>query len=395
MKLLLRNTLAALWLTAGPLQADPQLAPGEYPTRAGDCISCHTVPGGEPYAGGLTMTTPFGDLITPNITPDAETGIGTWTADDFHRALTQGVGKHGEDLYPAFPYTFYTKITRADSDAIYRYLQSLAPVSNRVEVNRLRFPFSVRLSMIVWRELYFKPGVYRPSPEQSEEWNRGAYLVEGLGHCAACHSPRNALGAMEHDYGWTGARVGEWFALNLGSDLRRGIGDWSIEQVAEFLKQGAAKGKATAVGPMRQVVHNSLRYLTDADLRAMAVYLKSLPAVADAPAKDGASMDAEAVDEGAYIYLEHCAACHRAKGAGKPGSFPPLNGNPMVNSDDPADLIDVVLQGIPASDGYAPMPGFEEALGNREVADLLNYIRTAWGNRAAPNVTLGMVQRHR
>src|SRR5262245_48650944 len=250
---------------------------GEYLARAGDCVSCHTARGGTPYAGGLRMSTPFGNLLTPNITPDFRTGIGSWTSKDFHNALHDGVSKRIGDLYPVMPYTFYTKVTREDSDAIYAYLSSLAPVDHPVEVNQLRFPFSVRMTMAFWRELYFKQGQYITDFSQSPEWNRGAYLVEGLGHCSACHSPRNILGGIEQSRAFTGATVDGWFALNLTSDLRTGLGSWSVDEVMTFLKSGAAKSKSTSLGDMAEVVHNSLSYVTDAALPAMAVDPKRLP----------------------------------------------------------------------------------------------------------------------
>ena len=222
------------------------------------------------------MDTPFGYLLAPNITPNPD-WIGTWSADDFYRALHDGVNKRGQDMYPVMPYDFYTKVTRADSDAIFAYLRSVPPVRNVVDINHLRFPFDLRWSMVAWRELYFDAGTYRPDPTKSAAWNRGAYLVEGLGHCSACHSPRNAMGAIEKDKAFTGATVDSWFALNLTENMKTGLGDWTVDQIAAYLKTGAQKGKSTTLGPMAEVVHNSLQYLTAADLQAMAAYLKALP----------------------------------------------------------------------------------------------------------------------
>ena len=221
------------------------------------------------------MDTPFGYLLSPNITPDPETGIGRWSADDFHRALHDGVNKRGQDMYPVMPYVFYTRVTRADSDAIFAYLRTVQPVRNAVDINHLRFPFDLRWSMLAWRELYFTEGTYQPDPAQTPAWNRGAYLVEGLGHCSACHSPRNVMGAIEKDKAFTGAAIDGWFALNLTSSFKTGLGDWTIDEIVAYLKSGAAKGQSTTLGPMAEVVHNSLHYLTDADLKAMAEYLKS------------------------------------------------------------------------------------------------------------------------
>jgi len=369
-----------------------QIRRGEYLARAGDCVSCHTAPGGVPYAGGLRMRTPFGDLFTPNITPDFRTGIGSWTAKDFHNALHDGVSKRVGDLYPVMPYTFYTKVTREDSDAIHAYLSSLAPVDNPVEVNQLRFPFNIRMTMSFWRELYFKEGRYITDFAQSPEWNRGAYLVEGLGHCSACHSPRNILGGIEQSRAFTGATVDGWFALNLTSDLRTGLGSWSVDEVATFLKKGAAKGKSTSLGDMAEVVHNSLSYLTEADLRAMAVYLKSIPADTSTA---GEGVVETVPPAAAQLYVEHCAACHQAKGRGVPGVFPPLAGNDVVLAPDAANILKVVLGGVSARNGYMPMPSFAGQLNDQQIADIANYVRTSWGNSAPANVTPQVVQRLR
>jgi mono/diheme cytochrome c family protein len=361
---------------------------GEYLARAGDCFSCHTTPGGQPLAGGLRMDTPFGALITPNITPDDETGIGRWSADDLYRAMHLGVNKAGQDLYPVMPYTFFTKVTRADVDDIYAYLRTVKPVANRVDVNQLRFPFDIRLTQMAWRELYFTEGTFAPDPKKSAQWNRGAYLVEGLGHCGACHSPRTILGGIKRGERLTGAHVDHWFALNLTNDLRRGIGKFSDKQLVAFLKRGAVKGKTTAVGPMREVVHNSLSYLTDDDLMAIAVYLKSQPARGTpSPAASSFKPDSKA----AHLYLDHCAPCHQAKGIGMPGAIPPLAGNPVVLAPDPSDVLSVVLGGVPARGAYMAMPSFA-SLRNDDVAGIVNYVRTSWGNTASQPVRADTVQ---
>jgi mono/diheme cytochrome c family protein len=334
------------------------------------------------------MDTQFGALITPNITPDDETGIGKWTADDLYRAMHDGVNKAGQDLYPVMPYTFFTKVTRADVDDIYAYLRTVKPVSNRVDVNQLRFPFDIRLTQMAWRELYFTEGTFVPDPKKSAQWNRGAYLVEGLGHCGACHSPRTILGGIKRGEQLTGAHVDHWFALNLTGDLRRGIGKFSNKQLVAFLKRGAVKGKTTAVGPMREVVHNSLSYLTDDDLMAIAVYLKSQPARGKpSPSASSFKPDAKA----AHLYLDHCAPCHQAKGIGMPGAIPPLAGNPVVLALDPSDVLSVVLGGVPARGAYMAMPSFA-SLRNDDIADIANYVRTSWGNTASQPVRADTVQ---
>ncbi len=383
--------LTAVWvLCAGAHAQQTQIQRGEYLARAGDCISCHTAKGGAPYAGGLRMDTPFGYLLAPNITPDAETGIGKWSADDFYRALHDGVNKRGQDMYPVMPYDFYTKVTRADSDAIFAYLQSLSPVRNAVDINHLRFPFDLRWSMVAWRELYFDEGTFKPDPAQSAAWNRGAYLVEGLGHCSACHSPRNVMGAIEQDKAFTGATIDGWFALNLTEKLKTGLGDWSVDQIAAYLKTGAAKGKSTTLGPMAEVVHNSLQYLTDADLKAMAEYLKSLPP--SSALRTGYAEADPTRQAGAKLYVDNCMACHQSKGRGIPGVFPPLAGNGVIVAPSPNDIIKVVLAGIPARNGYIAMPPFAARLTDQQIADIANYVRTSWGNATVPNATAQMVK---
>jgi mono/diheme cytochrome c family protein len=391
---ILTATVALLAVAVSPAAgaastaASDQVKRGEYLARAGDCFSCHTKPGGPALAGGLRMDTPFGALITPNITPDDETGIGKWTADDLYRAMHDGVNKAGQDLYPVMPYTFFTKVTRADVDDIYAYLRTVKPVSNRVDVNQLRFPFDIRLTQMTWRELYFTEGTFAPDPKKSAQWNRGAYLVEGLGHCGACHSPRTILGGIKRGEQLTGAHVDHWFALNLTGDLRRGIGKFSNKQLVAFLKRGAVKGKTTAVGPMREVVHNSLSYLTDDDLMAIAIYLKSQPARGKpSPAASSVKPDTKA----AHLYLDHCAPCHQAKGIGMPGAIPPLAGNPVVLAPDPSDVLSVVLGGVPARGAYMAMPSFA-SLRNDDIASIANYVRTSWGNTASQPVRADNVQ---
>jgi mono/diheme cytochrome c family protein len=366
---------------------------GEYLARAGDCISCHTAQGGAAYAGGLRMDTPFGALVAPNITPDIDTGIGAWSADEFYRAMHEGINKRGQDLYPAMPYTFFTKVTREDCNAIYAYLRTIKPVRNAVDINQLRWPFDIRSTMATWRALYFTAGTFKAEPLQTAAWNRGAYLIEGLGHCSACHSPRNALGAIEKNKAFTGATVDGWFALNLTENLNTGLGEWQPAQIVAYLKAGAAKAQSTALGPMAEVVHNSLSHLTDADLGAMAVYLKSLPPNSALRTPYGEADPTK--ERGAALYTDHCSGCHQAKGGGIPGVFPPLASNDAVIAPDPADVLKVVLEGIPARNTYIAMPSFAGQLTDREIADIANYVRTRWGNVAAPDATQAMVAKLR
>jgi len=374
---------------AGPSQV--QL--GEYLATAGDCISCHTADGGQPFAGGYRINTPFGYLLAPNITPDPETGIGRWTADEFYRALHEGVNKHGQDMYPAMPYVFYTRVTRADSDAIFAYLRTVKPVRNAVEANHLRFPFNQRWTMAGWREIFFGEGTFKPDPSASASWNRGAYLVEGLGHCSACHSPRDVLGGIEGRHEYTGAEIDGWFAPNISSNLHVGLGTWSTEDIATYLKTGVRKGGTTAFGPMAEVVHNSTSHLTDADVAAMAEYLKTLPP--ESPLRSAKAVPPASQVRGASLYMDHCSACHQAKGRGMPGIFPPLAGNGAVIARDPGNVLQAVLKGIPMQDGYVPMPSFASQLDDQEIADVANYVRTSWGNGAAADATAAEVGRLR
>jgi len=376
-------------------QASPQTGAltrdeyGLYMARAADCMPCHTRPGGTPFAGGLEISTPFGTLSTPNITPDPDTGIGRWSDDQFYAALHDGIGHAGEYLYPVMPFPSYTKMTREDDLAIKRYLFSLKPVFAPRAPSAMAFPFNVRKSLLAWRELYFTPGTFKPNPVHSADWNRGAYLVQGAGHCGACHTPRNLLGASETSARLAGGVVAQWLAPNISSDPLAGIGDRTIAQITDFLRTGANANMGVAFGPMAEVVHNSLHYLTDADVRSIAVYLKEGPdrkepaQVADATKAD--------LRRGANLYLENCAQCHQDKGQGISGAVPNLANNAVVEEFRPHDMVTVVLQGLTGTGGYGRMPGFAGALSNQNVADIANYVRVGFGNHGVPDVTPTLV----
>jgi mono/diheme cytochrome c family protein len=370
-----------------------QVQRGEYLARAGDCSSCHTAPGGAPYAGGLRLDTPFGYMLGSNITPDPDTGIGRWSFDDFYRAMRHGVNKDGQDLYPTMPYDFYSKVTREDVGAIFAYLLTLQPVRNAVDVNHLDFPFNLRSTMAVWRELYFKPGEYRPDPTRPPSWNRGAYLVEGLGHCSACHSPRNVLGGIEKSRSLTGAAVNGWFAPDLTTDIATGLGTWTVDEIVAYLKTGAVQGRTTAFGPMAEVVRNSLSYLTDSDVRAMAEYLKAIPP--DSALRTGRPLPTPARTKGAALYMGYCSGCHQATGAGIAGVFSPLAGNAAATAPDPGNLLQAMLQGLPAEFRHGAMPAFASQLNDQQIADIANYVRGSWGNTAPPNASAASVARLR
>ena len=370
----------------------PAQTDGEYLARAGDCIACHTARGGEPFAGGLEMLTPFGSLYTPNITPDPETGIGKWSADDFYRALHEGKSKDGSLLYPAFPYPSYTKVTRADSDAIYGYIMSIAPVKRKSTPHKMQFPYNQRNLMIGWRTLYFTAGEYKPDPSQSAEWNRGAYLVLGLGHCDACHTSRNMLGATVKDKELSGGLIPlqDWYAPSLTSNREAGLGQWEVEEVVALLRTGISK-RGVVFGPMAQVVHDSLQYITEADTQAMAVYLKSL-ATAGAPAdpiqvRPTDTQSRAAYDAGGKIYDQNCKSCHGSNGQGVPPMYPPLANNQAINMEFSVNPIRMVLfGGFPPSTRGNPrpygMPPFAYTLTDQQVAEVVTYMRQSWGNRA-------------
>jgi mono/diheme cytochrome c family protein len=371
---------------AADKQAFDEIARGRYLAILGDCAGCHNAPGGAPYAGGLPIETPFGTLVSPNITPDRDTGIGAWSDGEFANAMQDGTGRGGEHLYPAMPYTYYTKTTRRDVLAIRAYLETVDPVRNEVKVNQLPFPFDVRASMVGWNELYFTRGTFEPVGGKSDEWNRGAYLVEGLGHCGLCHTPKNAMGGDETSRALQGSAVQGWYAPNLTGDPRAGVGSWSVDDVAAYLKTGHNDVSA-ATGPMSDVIVHSASQMTHADLRAIAVYLKDQPAAGGESPKPVSGQD-RAMRAGEAVYLDNCAACHTSAGSGIPQLFPALKGSPSVQSAEPASLIRVVLRGAqsvatdPAPTGPA-MPALGWKLSDAEVAAVVTYIRNSWGNAAS------------
>jgi mono/diheme cytochrome c family protein len=365
---------------------------GEYLARAGDCIACHTEINGPEFAGGRPMPTPFGNIYSPNITPDDETGIGLWTADDFYRMMHEGVSKDGTLLYPAMPFANYTKVTREDSDAIYAYLMSVPPVRRQNRPHELRFPFNKRELLIGWRTLYFRPGEFVPDPNQSEQWNRGAYLVQGLGHCSMCHTAVNALGGTSESREFEGGMIPNqnWYAPSLTSNIEAGLGNWDLQDIADLLQVGTSR-RGAVYGPMAEVVYNSLQYLTDEDAMAMAVYLKSLaPRNPDPPPSSQARLvDPGVMELGRKIYARQCAICHGDEGQGFPPAMPPLAGNQSITMASPVNPIRMVLNG-----GYAPgtrknprpygMPPFSHILNDQEVAAVVTYIRVAWNNNGTP-----------
>ncbi len=389
---------------ATPLVSTPALIErGAYLAQAGNCMTCHTARGGQPYAGGRAIDTPFGAVYTSNLTPDAATGLGSWSAAHFYRALHNGRSKDGHLLNPVFPYTNYTLITREDSDAMFAYLQSLPPVAQATPPTGLRFPYNLQASLAVWRALYFTPGEAPSDPlpaNASAEVKRGSYLVNGVGHCSACHTPRDALGGEDRALNLTGGLipVQNWYAPSLMSPHEAGVADWPAADVVRLLKTGVSP-QGSVAGPMAEVVQGGLQHLTDQDLGAMTAYLKALPQASARPTVAFQPPPAAVAERGAKLYEQHCAQCHGATGQGQKlgesagllagtAAYPALAGNRAVTMPNTANLVQIVLNG-----GYAPatagnprpfgMPPFVLLLDDNDVAAVLTHIRSAWGNQGA------------
>ena len=373
---------------------------GRYVATAANCVSCHTREGGAAFAGGRALATPLGTIHSTNITPDRATGIGSWSAHDLKRALREGIAPDGRNLFPAFPYPFYTRMTDEDIADLYAYLRTLKPVRYVPPGNDRAF--AMRWPMKAWNSLNLEPGAYRPDPAQSAEWNRGAYLVQGPGHCGACHTARTwtlaeqiaepLRGAVMRDAD-EGRGVRDWFAVDLAS-TRQGLGAWTAAHVVDYLGKGAS-ARAGSFGPMNAVIANSTSRLTAEDLRAIAVYLKSLRGADYA----GEGIAADAASAGAATYDANCRECHGPSGRGGIFDGPPLAGSAIVQGEDASSLINVILYGSdrPAGIGstsWESMPAYAEKLDDAEIAALANFLRASWGNRAAP-VTREMVARQR
>ncbi|MFM0473235.1 cytochrome c [Paraburkholderia strydomiana] len=363
---------------------------GEYLARAGDCVACHTAPRGRLFAGGLAMETPFGTLYSPNITPDAQYGIGTWSEDAFFRMMRTGITPEGKLLYPAMPIAQYTKVTREDSNAIFAFLKSVEPVRTPNRKHTLRFPFNQRKLLYGWRTLYFREGEFKPDPTRSVEWNRGAYLVEGLGHCTMCHTKINMLGGSSQSEQFAGGLipVQNWYAPSLTSDKDGGLGDWSIKDIVDLLQAGISD-RGAVYGPMAEVTYHSLQYMTDEDVKAMAVYLKTLPDNRGRKSGPTAPTGTNVFALGEKIYADKCALCHGAKGEGQLQHYPPLAGNQSIEMNSAVNPIRIVLNGgFPPGTKRNPepygMPPFAQELNDTDAAAVITYIRTAWGNHGTP-----------
>jgi mono/diheme cytochrome c family protein len=367
-------------------QSFDRIERGRYLAVLGDCAGCHSAAGGAPFAGGVALQTPFGTLVAPNITSDPDTGIGNMTDDEFLAVLHEGRGHDGKRLYPAMPYPAYTKMTDDDVLAMRAYFATVAPVSKRVVSNQLPFPLNIRLAMAFWNGLNFTPGRYRPNPEKSAVWNRGAYIVEGPAHCGTCHTPKTLLGGDKTSVALTGTTLQDWFAPDITNDPRKGIGGWSTDDLVQYLKTGTNTW-TLASGPMAEAVSHSTSRMKDEDILAIATYLKDSGEGIASARPEPVAADNDAMRAGAAIYKDSCAACHKDSGQGEANLFPRLAGSALVQSDDPTTLVRVVLHGTRAvSTSGAPtapaMPSFDWRLKDAQVAAVLTYIRNAWGNAA-------------
>lgn len=393
---------APLTSTSGLSSADEKLAVlerGAYLVKIADCMACHTARGGAPFAGGRIMQSEFGQFVTPNITPDKQTGIGSWTAEDFWNALHNGKSKDGRLLYPAFPYPNYTHVTRSDADAMFAYLQTQAPIVEKNADHQLGFPYSWRSGLAFWRAFYFKPGVLTVQTGQTAEWNRGAYLARGLAHCSACHSARNSLGANRGSDDFSGGEMAGllWYAPSLNAMEELNLSALNASDIAQILQHGV-NSSSSVNGPMAEVVMESLQHLTDKDAAAMANYLHSLPPIKQS-APDifdqamnrvtvGKEQMQDIMQRGESIYRAQCMDCHGKQGEGKAGIYPALRANPSIQMANISNPVRVILAG-----GFAPatkanprpysMPPFAPFLDDTEVALVLTYIRNAWGNQGS------------
>jgi mono/diheme cytochrome c family protein len=400
MRAILEAVLLCAALACGTAQAAPPtaeiIAHGKALTEAADCAGCHTADPAKPFAGGRLVETPFGGIYSPNLTPDRDTGLGGWSDDQFYRALHLGVAPDGSRYYPAFPYPNFTKLIRDDVLAIRAYLATLTPVHNARPPSQLRWPLNYRVIMRAWNFLFFRPGIFEPDQNKSPEWNRGAYLVEGAAHCGACHTPKNVFGADRRGQRYGGGRVGNWFAPRLDNAQRSGLRSWNVADIVEYLQSGR-NGRSHAAGAMAEVVVHSTSKMSDADVHAIAVYLKGLPAGAPEPTVSPPPQAVMAA--GAAVYAHACIACHEVGGEGAPRIYPPLPGNANLQSADPASTLRIILDGAqtvttPRAPNSGSMPAYAKDLSDQQIADVATYIRNSWGN-AAPAVTPEQVARAR
>jgi len=372
---------------------------GRYLTAVADCTACHTDPvTQQSFAGGRPIETPFGTVVAANITPDLETGIGNWSFEQFDAAVRRGRRSDGKRLYPAMPFPYYTRMNRSDVEAIRAYLATVAPVHKKVETNQLPFPWEFRFGMRFWDALYFKAGPFKPDPSKPDVWNRGAYLVQGPGHCASCHTPKTWLGGDRTGQAFEGYSLQGWFAPDITNDARRGLGHWSSADLVEYLKTGHNRF-AGASGPMAEEVVHSSSMMTESDLTAIATYLKDQPPGKSAKPDNSVADTQTVMASGGAIYQDLCSACHQHDGSGVPYLIPDLAHSASVDSREPTSLLRVVIQGAQtastAAEPTAPaMPAFGWQLSDEQIASVTTYIRNSWGH-AAPATSAGDVHKAR
>jgi mono/diheme cytochrome c family protein len=384
MKALFLAAAASLALAPTLARADTLVERGHYLALAADCTACHTAPGGKPFAGGRAFQLPFGTLYSPNITPDQKTGIGGYSDDDFVRAVRDGVARGGTHLYPAMPYASYSKMTRDDVLAIKAYLMSLAPVAATQPENKMKFPFNQRWTMVFWNAVNNPGKELTPDPAKPADWNRGAYLVEALGHCGECHTPRNFMQGLKSSKAFAGADIEGWHAYNLTSDKAAGLGDWTEAQLAQYLSTGHAEGKGPASGPMAEAIENSLRFLTADDIHAMVVYLKALPAQPDGPPAVAAKATPPAPNvEGAHLFVQACAGCHLPDGTGRQSAWAALAGAHSTGDVTGTNLVQILAHGseLNTAQGQVFMHSFTGGYTDAEMAAIANYTIGQFGGR--------------
>lgn len=380
-----------------------KLERGEHLATISNCQGCHTVGDGDPYVGGVEFSTDHGVIYSSNITPDIETGIGSWSLQDFRNSLRRGVRPNGENLYPVFPYPHYTKFIDDDIEALYVYLKTIDPVAQESREHDLNFPYNINFLMKFWNWLYLEEGEYVNNTQESDEWNRGAYLVEGALHCSQCHSPRNLFGGVQQDMAYTGAvyhdrirngEIREWAATNL-TQAREGLGEWSRQDLMDYLKTGNS-ARAVSFGPMNKVIMDGTRHLDETGIESVVTYITGLEPNRQEPATAASE---ETIRAGARLYTIHCGTCHLATGMGGREIGVPLVGSSVVQAPDPSTLINVILYGPeipppPFFTGREDMKIFGELLRNEEVAQIASFVRSSWGN-AAGGVTADQVEKQR
>lgn len=364
-----------------------QVDRGEVMAGLGNCETCHTTDSDQPYAGGLAMPTPFGTIYSTNITPDPDTGIGRWSEEAFARAMREGVDRSGSHLFPAFPYTHFTKMTDEDVADLYAYIMTREPIQAEAPENTLEFPFNIRMLQAGWKLLFFDEGRYQADDSQSEQWNRGAYIAEGPGHCSACHSPRNQFGAEDESQAWEGTVINGWYAPALSASNRSPV-DWTAEDAYAYLRTGGSPHHGVALGSMAEVVHAGLARAPEQDIRGLSVWLSDLAGAGDS---DQASTQAEeaignahsrvasdaTMEQGERLFAYACAACHYNDPANPNAMRPDMSLNSAVAAPDPVNLVKATLHGVSQEEGLPEimMPGFADALSDQEIASLLGFLR--------------------